>query len=441
MPRDGIELVVNGGFQGGGHQEGADALPDGWRVWTPEWQRASCNVSWTPAGLRVAPDGTPWSVGGVFQSIHGVGAGEAYAVKAELSVSGVNDPERSIILRVAWTKDGRRLNHGGDLARGPILHGGDARFEGTVVAPADADGAELSLDHKWLGEGSVTWRSVSMLPADAPAPRMVRIGTSYLRPRNSDKVKNLELFCQLVDAAGADRVDILCLSEAITMVGTSHGFAGSAEPIPGPSTQALGEAARRNRMWVVAGLLEAVGDVLYNTAVLLDRDGELAGTYRKVHLPRDEWRQGITPGDSYPVFRTDFGVVAMQICYDWFFPEPHAIFTLQGAEVILAPTWGTTFRDEDGRVEGETVFRVRARDNGVVMVPAVYDGSSMVIDQVGRIVATNDGKEGVFWADVDLDARERLPWVGRWRATGRHDRMPETYSVLTQSHLAFEPGS
>ena len=105
------------------------------------------------------------------------------------------------------------------------------------------------------------------------------------------------------------------------------------------------------------------------------------------------------------MFQTEFGTVAIQICYDWFFPEVGAIFGLQGAEIIFAPTWGTTFRDNDGRVEGETVFRVRARDNGVYLVPSVYDGSSMVIDPLGRILVSNKGREGVFWCEVDLNQR------------------------------------
>ena len=113
-----------------------------------------------------------------------------------------------------------------------------------------------------------------------------------------------------------------------------------AEPIPGPATKRLGEAAQKNKIWVVAGLTERVGDIVYNTAVLLDRQGRVAGKYRKTHLPREEWKEGVRPGQEYPVFDTDFGRVAIQICYDWFFPEPAAIFALKGAEIILCPDLG-----------------------------------------------------------------------------------------------------
>ena len=103
---------------------------------------------------------------------------------------------------------------------------------------------------------------------------------------------------------------------------------------------------------------------------------------------------------------------------------------MKGAEIVFAPTWGTTFADKEGRAEGETVFRVRARDNGFYLVPSVYDGQSMVIDPMGRILAANKGKSGVFWAEVDLSRREPLWWVGNWREIGPRDRMPETYGPL-----------
>ena len=181
----------------------------------------------------------------------------------------------------------------------------------------------------------------------------------------------------------------------------------------------------------MAGVNERDGDAVYNTAVLLDREGKLVGKYRKTHLPREEWKKGVTPGTEYPVFRTELGVIAVMICYDWFFPEAAQQFALQGAEVLFAPTWGNTLPDADGCVNGETTFRVRARDNGLYIVPSVYDGRSMVIGPMGRILAASEGKAGLVWCEIDLARRERLAWVGRWRDIGPRDRMPDTYPSLT----------
>ncbi len=266
-----------------------------------------------------------------------------------------------------------------------------------------------------------------------PKPRKVKIGTVYLRPKRSTPEKNLKLWCQQIEKAGKLGLDVVCLGEAMTIVGTGCTVKDCAEPIPGAVTKQLADAAKKNHIWVVAGLTEQAGDVVYNTAVLFNRKGKIAGKYRKVHLPREEWKNGVRPGNEYPVFKTDFGKVAIQICYDWFFPEAAEIFALKGAEIIFAPTWGNTLPDRDGKVDGESVFRVRARDNGVYMVPSVYSGNSLVIGPMGRILANSAGKTGVFWAEVDLNTRENLDWVGYWRSIGPRHRMTKSYRTLLKA--------
>ncbi len=414
---------------------GGQSLPDGWSVWKPDWEKAACAVRGVEGGLLVESGGDPYAVGGVTQEVKGVRAGTTYQISAVCELRGIEQPFRSVMVRVSWLKAGTLVHPAGMLVRGPALKGGSARFVDVLTAPEGADAARLSLEVKWPGRGSVLWKQVSVRAAPEPKPRKVKIGTVYLRPRGSTRENNLKLWCERIDAAGKLGLDIVCLGETITRVGTNASLEEAAEPIPGPATRQLAQAAAKNNIWVVAGLTERAGDIIYNTAVLLDRRGQLAGTYRKTHLPREEWKTGVRPGHEYPVFDTDFGRIAIQICYDWFFPEPAAIFALQGAEIIFAPTWGNTLPDEAGMVHGETVFRVRARDNGVYMVPSVYDGSSLVIDPMGRILASNAGRDGVFWAQVDLNDRECLAWVGHWRSIGPRDRMPDSYGALAGDYL------
>jgi len=424
----GKDLVNSGDFVAAG----PSGFAANWTPWTPVWDQARCQIEPTKDGLRVhAQNGSPYAVGGAWQQIEGIEPGKAYAITALCRAEKIAAPYQSVLVRLGWTRKGKPLHPAGCLVRGPIVTATALEFRDVLIAPEQADGARLSLDLKWPHGGSVCWKQVSMRRTDPPPPRKAKVGTVHFRPRGSTPQKNLDLYCQQIDEAGRLKLDIVCLPEAITMVGTGKDVNAVAEPIPGPSTQQLGEAARRNNLWVVAGLTERDGPLVYNTAVLLDRKGQLAGKYRKVHLPREEWLKGIAPGTEYPVFQTDFGVIAIQICYDWFFPEIDTIFALRGAEIVFAPTWGTTFPDKEGRVEGESVFRVRARDNGIYLVPSVFDGSSMVIDPLGRILASNKGQTGVFWAEVDLSLREPLFWVGHWRAIGPRDRMPSTYGPLT----------
>lgn len=422
------ELVRNPSFSPG---EGGGA-PAGWSIWKPAWEPAACTVRSVSGGLLVRAPGRPYAVGGAEQVLEGIVAGQAYRVQASCELSSIPFPCQAATLRLSWLQGDRPLHPAGMLVRGPVVEGAAGTFDDVLVAPEGADAALLTLEVRWPQGGSVLWHSVSVRATEPPKPRTVRIGTVYLRPTDSTPEKNLELWCEQVAAAGRLGVDIVCLGEAMLSVGTSASAGEVAEPIPGPATERLGAVAREHRVWVVACLNERDGDTLYNTAVLIDREGRVVGKYRKVHLPREEWRAGVTPGSEYPVFRTDFGTIAIQICYDWFFPEVATLYALQGAEIIFAPTWGTTFPDKDGMAEGETVFRVRARDNGVYMVPAVYDGISMVIDPMGRILASNEGQTGVFWAEVDLNQREPLWWVGHWRSIGPRDRMPETYGGLTK---------
>jgi predicted amidohydrolase len=425
---EGEELLRNPTFSA---QEDADS-PAQWSVWTPEWEKARCRVRCSDEGLLIDSPQRPSAVGGVRQNVSGIEPGQAYAIELDCGAENLDAPYRSLLVRVTWMHGNRRVHPAGMLVRGPTAKDGGLAFRDTLVAPETADGAELSVEARWLGGGSVCFQRVSMQRTARPKPRLARIGTVYLRPRNSTPDENVDLFCQHIDAAGKQKLDIVCLPECITVIGTGRTGVQCAEPIPGSSCKKLGAAAARNRIWVVAGLYERGGDHIYNTAVLMDREGRLAGKYRKVHLPREEWKKGITPGHEYPVFKTDFGTVAIQICYDWFFPEPEAIFAAKGAEILFAPTWGNTLPDADGEAKGETIFRARARDNGLYMVPSVYDGNSLIIDPLGRILVSNNGQTGLFWAEVDLNQRECLRWVGYWRSIGPRDRMPPTYGAVLE---------
>ncbi len=406
-------------------------LPASWSVWKPAWQNAACTIECFRKGLLIhAKD--PYAVGGLTQDIENIKPGQAYAIEALCEFQNIPTPYQSVLVRLYWLRSARPLHPAGMLVRGPTIEGNTGKFKDILVAPDNADAARISIEVKWPRSGSILFKQVSMHQTAKPAPRKVKVGTVFLRPRNSTPEKNMVLWCDQIDAAGRLGLDILCLGETIKAIGTSASITERAESIPGPATNQLGRAAKKNNIWVVASLNEKAGDVVYNTAVLIDRKGNLAGKYRKVHLPREEWKQGVRPGDQYPVFETDFGKVAVQICYDWFFPEPESIFALKGAEIIFAPTWGNTLPDADGCVNGETTFRVRARDNGVYMVPCVYDGNSMVIDPMGRILATSNGKTGLFWAEIDLNKREPLRWVGHWRSIAPRHRMQATYDPLLE---------
>ena len=267
------ELVVNPTFKSSDNEQ----LPNGWSAWRPVLDKTACRFESTGEGLLVKAAGDPYAVGGVLQEIRGIKSGQAYAIKAVCQLRNISNPYYSILVRIIWNSNGKALHPAGMLVRGPTIKGNIASFEDVLIAPEGADAAKLSLEIKWPGTGSIIWKKISLQPTARPGPRKVKIGTVYLRPRQSTPENNLKLWCEQIDAAGKLGLDIVCLGEAITIVGTGCTVKDCAEPIPGPVTLQLAKAARRNRIWVVAGVTEQAGDVVYNTAVLLDRNGRIAG--------------------------------------------------------------------------------------------------------------------------------------------------------------------
>src|SRR3954467_7302594 len=162
-------------------------------------------------------------------------------------------------------------------------------------------------------------------------------------------------------------------------------------------------------------MLERDGSILYNTTGFFDRNGAIAGKYRKVQLPLSEVSAGISPGSDIPVFQTDFGKVALLICQDTAFPEPARQAAIKGAEMLLVPIWG-------GK---SPVVAARAIEHSLYVAAAGYDYLSEVLDPLGGVlarVAVLGPPDGAF-APIDLGRRFREDWSGDWRdVTGKQRR-------------------
>ena len=133
----------------------------------------------------------------------------------------------------------------------------------------------------------------------------------------------------------------------------------------------------------------------------------MIGKYRKTHLPQAELRGGVSPGEGFPVFDTDFGKISIIICIETGFPEPARELAGKGAEVIFAPTWGAN----------PIGLRARAIDNGVYMVNAGYGVTSMIINPLGKVLASTDKThgDGLAFAMIDLSTEFVQPWLGNWK--------------------------
>ncbi len=197
-----------------------------------------------------------------------------------------------------------------------------------------------------------------------------------------DHDQKLKLAIEHLEVAGTQHVDIACLPEE---------FAGTiAEPIPGPTTQAVGQLCRKHDMYVVCPIREQADDgQQFNTAVLLDRQGQVAGVYRKVFV---FWGEGLNVSeDGVKVFDTDFGRIAMLTCFDANFDEVWQEAERKGAEIVFWPS----------AYGGGMVLNGYAMVHNYYVV-AVGDGN--MIDILGQTIEkVARPRNGQFIATLDLD--------------------------------------
>jgi predicted amidohydrolase len=215
-----------------------------------------------------------------------------------------------------------------------------------------------------------------------------------------------------------------------------------AEPIDGPSSEAIAEACRETGAHAVAGFIEKDGSNFYNAAMLAGPNGVI-GEYRKVHLPFLGVDRFLTPGDKpFRVFDLPFGRIGINICYDASFPEAARALKLLGAELIILPTnWPTgAWRT------AEFIINARACENHLNFAAVnrcgvergwEFIGRSKVVDYNGDMLgeASREGEEMLI-IEVDLQEADKNKIVnvaGSYEIDRLADRRPEFYEIITAS--------
>jgi len=231
-----------------------------------------------------------------------------------------------------------------------------------------------------------------------------------------------------IERAADDGAQIVCLQELFTCPypcqSEDHRNFDHAEPIPGPTTEQLSKIAAEREVVIVAPLFERRAPGLYhNTAAVIDADGTLAGTYRKMHIPDDPLfyeKFYFAPGDlGFTPIKTRYATLGVGICWDQWFPEAARLFALAGGEILLYPTaigWIDQEKEEFGEGQQDawrTTMRAHAITNGVWLGSSnrvgiegrlEFWGGSFIVSPRGEVVANADNaSQCIVTADCQLD--------------------------------------
>lgn len=290
----------------------------------------------------------------------------------------------------------------------------------------------------------------------------IRVGFLQLHNTNNRKQNIIRLAEGIADLAkrGAQLIILQELHNSLYFCQTEdvENF-DLAEPIPGPSTDLYGELAARYKVVIVTSLFERRAAGLYhNTAVVLDKDGTIAGKYRKMHIPDDPAyyeKFYFTPGDlGFHPINTSIGKLGVLVCWDQWYPEAARLMALQGAELLIYPTaigYAANDNDEEQqrqRRAWQTVQRGHAVANGLPVIAVnrvgyepdpsgategiMFWGSSFVAGPQGEILyEASENEEESIVIDIDLERREN---VRRWWPFLR-DRRIDHYGDITRRFI------
>jgi predicted amidohydrolase len=394
-----------------GFSAGENGIPAGWNAWAPRAEIAprtfvdQVHFRSHPGSLAISGNSNAAEFGGWEYLAGGVTPGTWYRFSAYYRSEGPLYEPLQILPRLDWqTGDGKRAGQP-DYVWSTSRDGDWTRVSLDAPAPEKASKVKLQLLLVNAPHATVWWDDVALESIPAPGSRSVRVAAVNLRPRETGSAaESVRRFLETIES-GVKGADVILLPEGITVVGTGKNYAEIAETVPGPTTARLGEMARRKNAYIIAGIYEREGQAIYNTAVLIDRKGDVLGKYRKVYLPREEIEGGLTPGNDYPVFQTDFGKVGMMICWDVQYADPARNLALRGAELIFLPIWGGN----------ETLGKARAIENQVFLVSSGYDYPTYVMDPSGEILSQAKENGKIATATIDLNLRYLDPWLGDMR--------------------------
>lgn len=418
------------------------------------WTFESAPLARTPATGVEHPDGTHelrlperdacgwWETTATFQP----GKGVRVTATVDVSLDEASDAlYNDLALFVQWNfpNDGKdRSKSGNGIDKGKFYQRDfvsytDRRendrlvrtFDETFATPKACDSAMIQVIGKWHPM-TCRIRDLKLENVARPQPRLVRCvvgnphegGSGFARLNAARRKKGAPLtgaevmtvrLGQIEETltnifAHVEHPDIILFSECFSGAGARNP-AEVAEAIPGgPSWKLAEKYAVRYRCNIAMNVKERdERGVCHNTVFVCDRQGKLAGRYRKEHLTSGEYQQGLCPDGKFTVFNLDFGRVGALVCWDNWFSESIKLVKRNGAELLLFPLAGCAPDHVD------ICFPARAIDSGLPILVAMRQGHlpNGIIDRDGKWIAKTYEDNGFAWADIDLAERKRTFWL------------------------------
>ena len=255
----------------------------------------------------------------------------------------------------------------------------------------------------------------------------ITVACVQMEPVVGEKQRNIKHSVEMIGEAVSRGARLIVLPE---LANSGYVFETRAEAfdlseqVPdGETCKAWAQACERHNVYIVAGINEREGDLLYNSAVVL-RPGGHVGTFRKVHL-WDQENLFFEPGNKgFPVFRTPIGRIGTGICYDGWFPETYRLCALQGADIVCVPTnWVPIPGQREDREAMANILTMAAAHSNCIYIACAdrigtergqpFVGQSIIVEYTGWPIGgpASGDKEEIITAKINLaDARRKRNW-------------------------------
>lgn len=288
------------------------------------------------------------------------------------------------------------------------------------------------------------------------------IVSAVQQPCNEDRQTNLDFSIEKIHEAAAAGADLAVLPELhlgpYFCQNEDHNNFSLAQPIPGPATEVLSAVAKKLEIVIVSTIFEERAPGLYhNTAVIFDKDGSIAGKYRKMHIPDDPGfyeKYYFTPGDiGFKPIQTSIGKLGVLVCWDQWFPEAARLMALAGAELLIYPTaigWDPLDTPEEQKRQLDawtTIQRSHAVANGIPVISCNrigfekapdsekginFWGNSFIAGPQGEIIThANESEVKLLTAALDSSSVKRVRQIWPYL----RDRRIDDYGDLTKRFI------